>query len=192
MLNTRANEWIEAFKTMCETVEMPVIDTDAPALFVLIGASGSGKSTLTKELVRELRDVEVFSLDRLRHEWYDPREDHEGYANAYAASVEDKAFESKADAVFSKMVKSGNHIILDNVNASVKRRGKYIRAARQHGYVVVAYTMPISVNTLLERQHSRPDKSVPDYAVRQQYNSISQPSLGEVDVIVVSAHNMTA
>lgn len=190
--NARALAWVADFRQLCNEVEESSIDLDtAPVMFVLIGASGSGKSTLTKHLIQEYDDdMEVFSLDRLRHEWYDPSETHEGYANAFTASVEDKQFESKADAVFSKMVKSGKNIVLDNVNASVKRRGKYIRIARQHGYAIVAYTMPISVNTILERQHTRPDKSVPDYAVRQQYNSISQPSFGEVDMIVVSPHNM--
>lgn len=187
----RSEEWVVVFKDLCHTVGLDEIELDAPKLYVLIGTSGSGKSTLTKQIKSFAPGlVDVFSLDALRHSWYDAREDHEGYRIAYEQSVADKEFESKADRVFTNLVKHGNDIVLDNVNAGVKRRGKYIRQARQHGYKIVAITMPISVNTVLERQHTRPDKFVPDHAVRMQYSSIQQPSLGEFDDIVVSDHNM--
>lgn len=189
--NARAETWITEFKQLADTAVADEINLDAPALFVLIGTSGSGKSSLTAEMLRNAgAPIEIFSLDALRHEWYDDRKTPEGYRNAFAKSVEDKDFESKADRAFSELLKRGNSIVVDNVNAGAKRRGKYIRQARQNGYVAVAVTMPVSLNTVLERQTTRSDKSVPNNAVEQQYASIQQPSFGEFDDIVISPHNM--
>jgi predicted kinase/CRISPR/Cas system-associated endonuclease Cas3-HD len=188
----RSEEWVAEFLKLVEEVEANDVDDDAPVMFVLIGTSGSGKSTMTKQgMERSDFPVAIFSLDALRHEWYDTREGHEGYRAAYDKSVEDKDFESKADRAFSQLLQLRTTLIVDNVNAGVKRRGKYIRQARQKGYRIVAVTMPVSINVVLERQHSRVDKNVPDHAVRQQYASIQQPSLGEFDDIIMSPHNMT-
>ena len=189
--NKRAEAWINEFKELCETVEPIVIDPVAPMMFVLIGTSGSGKSTLINWIKQFHPNADVFSLDELRHQFYNNNRDHEGYRDAFNQSVEDKTFNGRADSAFSTMVRERNVMIIDNVNAGAKRRANYITQGRRNGYHVVAVTMPVSLQTVLDRQNSRTDKSVPDEAVRRQYASIQQPSLGEFDLILPSDHNLT-
>ncbi len=189
--NARGEAWIVAFKELCETVEMDSVDDDAPKMFVMIGTSGSGKSTLINWINQSYPDLNVFSLDELRHQFYNNTRDHTGYRDAFDKSVNDKMFNGRADGAFSAMVREHKTMVIDNVNAGAKRRANYIVQGRSHGYKVVAVTMPVSLQTVLDRQNSRTDKSVPDEAVRRQYASIQQPSLGEFDAIVVSTHNLT-
>lgn len=187
----RAEAWAKEFKELCDTVEPIVVDPDAPKMFVLIGTSGSGKSTLITWIKQFFPHADVFSLDELRHQFYNNNRDHAGYRDAFNQSVEDKTFNGRADSAFSAMVRERNVMIIDNVNAGAKRRANYVTQGRRNGYTVVAVTMPVSLQTVLDRQNSRTDKSVPDEAVRRQYASIQQPSLGEFDLILPSAHNLT-
>lgn len=188
--NARAETWVKEFKELCENVELDSVDEDAPRMFVLIGASGSGKSTTITELRAWYPDLNVFSLDELRHQFYNDNRDHAGYRDAFDQSVNDKTFNSRADSAFSAMVRQRKHMVIDNVNAGAKRRANYVTQGRRQGYKVIAVTLPVSLQTVLDRQRSRADKSVPDEAVRRQYASIQQPSLGEFDAVVASPHNL--
>lgn len=190
--NARAESWVKEFKELCDAVDLDVdVDDDTPRMFVMIGTSGSGKSTLVNWIKQTHPTANVFSLDELRHQFYNNTRDHAGYRDAFEQSVNDKTFNSRADSAFSAMVRERKTMIIDNVNASAKRRANYVTQGRRNGYKVVAVTMPVSLQTVLDRQNSRTDKSVPDEAVRRQYASIQQPSLGEFDAIVVSTHNVT-
>lgn len=189
--NARAETWINEFKQLCEVVDPIEVDLDAPKMFVMIGTSGSGKSTLVNDLKAWYPDANVFSLDELRHQFYNNDRTPEGYRDAFERSVNDKKFNSRADSAFTAMVRERKTIVIDNVNASAKRRANYITQGHRNGYKVVAVTMPVSLNTVLQRQSTRQDKSVPDEAVRRQYASIQQPSFGEFDAVVVSGHNLT-
>jgi hypothetical protein len=51
--------------------------------------------------------------------------------------------------------------------------------------VVVGVMFINSLDTLVSRQSTRTDKSVPEDAIRRQYNSVAYPLLGEFDEIVV-------
>lgn len=193
--NARAREWVEKFMQRVSQVEVPTMqphpeDGVVPTLWLPIAPSGAGKSTFLKSLVAQGVQVDVFSLDLLRHEFYDPVD----YNKAYEGSVKDKSFEARANARFHAMIKacrtSGHDLYVDNTNLSARRRRWYIDIARKHGFKVVAVTMPVSLDVLLARQKTRGDKCVPDHAVRQQYNSLQAPMLGEVDQIIVSDHNL--
>lgn len=190
--NKRADSWIEEFKYLADglsDVEIP--SEDDHIMYVLIGASGSGKSTIVSQALELVPTMNVFSLDELRHRFYDNARDHDGYRNAFEQSINDPTFNSRADSEFTRMVREKRHLVVDNTNVSVKRRGAYITQARRLGYKVVAVTMPISVDEVVRRQNTRDDKSVPEEAVRRQYASIQQPSLGEFDLIITSPHNLT-
>lgn len=160
-----------------------------PVCYIPIAPSGAGKSTYLKNLEAERGEVTVYSLDRLRHEFYDMKD----YAKAYEGSVNDKSFESRATARFHATLKERPATLyLDNTNLSAKRRKFYVQAARKAGYKVVAVLMPVKLDTLLERQKTRGDKVVPDSAVKQQYKSLQMPLKGEFDEIVVSSHNLAS
>lgn len=73
-----------------------VISPNRPTLHVPVAPSGAGKTTLLRRLQAKNPDIQVFSLDLLRHEWYDPKD----YTAAWKASSEDKEFANKANQRF--------------------------------------------------------------------------------------------
>jgi predicted kinase len=186
--------WVDGFNRLVEGVlaaeDYRNAKTFESTMYVLIGASGSGKSSYINT---STASADVFSLDALRLEWYVPENlasaEHP-YSYAFEKACADKHFKSRANQHFMEMVRGGDNIIVDNVNASKKSRRWYITEARKHGYRIVAVTFPITLDEVLRRQHSRTDKTVPDEAVRRQYMSVSTPDYGEFDDVVVSAANL--
>lgn len=161
-------------------------ETFVPTMWIPVGPSGCGKSTYLAKLCETIPDINVFSLDALRHEWYDA----DDYVKAYQGSVDDKSFEAKANARFHAQVKERRSMYIDNTNLSARRRKMYLEGARKNGYKTVAVLMPISLDLLLKRRTSRGDKSVPESAVRQHYNALQSPMVGEFHEIIVSDHNL--
>jgi len=157
-----------------------LLENAQPTLFVPISPSGGGKSTLYQKLKTQNPDLLVFSLDILRHEFYDPSD----YAAAWRASNEDPQFKQRANDRFLELIKTGKDIYVDNTSLTPKRRRFYLNAARQHGYKTIAYVFDVDLPTLIARQKTRSDKSVPEEAVRQQYKSLVGPQAGEFDQVV--------
>jgi len=194
----KVSDWCADFMTLyAETVaeyKTQYVNEDAPILYIPIAASGSGKSTMFRseamDCVLKVDAVEGevlhFSLDKLRHDWYDA----DDYRNAFALACADKDFVNKANSAFADMTKTGQTIYLDNINISKKRRANYIRQARRYGYTVKAFLLPVALQTVLDRQTTRPDKSVPLEAVNQQYMGLSLPSIGEVDMVIIYSGNL--
>ncbi|TFH11189.1 MAG: hypothetical protein E4H14_01155 [Candidatus Thorarchaeota archaeon] len=151
-----------------------------PTLIVPIGPSGAGKSSLFKKLKAADSKLQSFSLDSLRHEWYDA----DNYAAAWKASTEDKEFANKANARFMDMIASGDSIFVDNTNLTPKRRRFYLDIARRNGYKAVAYVFNVDLETLIARQSTRTDKNVPELAVRQQFRSMVGPMANEFDEVI--------
>lgn len=157
-----------------------LFENTQPTLFIPIGPSGSGKSTLYQKLKAQNPDMQVFSLDLLRHEWYDAKD----YAAAWKASTEDKEFANKANQRFMEMVSTKKDVFVDNTNLTLKRRRFYLDQARRQGYKTVAYLLPTDLDTLVARQGTRKDKNVPADAVRQQFTSLQPPTSGEFDEVI--------
>lgn len=183
--------WIEEFKLLAlrlDSYKYERPDMDKPLLVMPIGASGSGKTTVWKEVLPQLTDAPFtsWSLDDLRHEWYDK----EDYFNAYTLACADKEFMPRAQKVFSDYVKSGVNIYADNLNISRKRRAHYINMARQHGYTVVGIPLIIGLKELETRNSGRGDKFVPLDAVKQHYFGVQQPQYGEFDLVHVHDGNL--
>lgn len=153
---------------------------DQKILHVPIGPSGAGKSTLFRELSQQDPSLQPFSLDLLRHEFYDP----DDYSKAWKMSTEDKNFSHKANQRFIEMVKSGKNIFVDNTNLTPKRRRFYIDQAKRHGYKTVAHVFSnVDLDTLIKRQETRSDKTVPEEAVRRQHTAMKEPLEGEFDEV---------
>jgi predicted kinase len=191
--NKRADEWVAEFMELAMEVKTPrwnevVLPDDAPVMYIPVAPSGAGKSTYLAKLRETTPDINVFSLDALRHEWYDA----DDYVKAYQGSVDDKGFEARANARFHAQVKERRTMYIDNTNLSARRRKMYLEGARKNGYKTVAVLLPISLEVLLKRRTARPDKTVPEAAVRQHYNALQAPLLGEFHEIIVSDHNLQA
>jgi len=179
----RVGDWIEKFSQV-EVSPIPPMDNTKPHLVVLIGASGSGKSTFCAN-----SDYEVFSLDKMRHDyfWFMNQRDAE-YDEAWQYCVDNESgYNEMCMKVFVSMVKLRQDIVLDTVNATAKSRRKWLTVARHAGYNITAVEFPIALQTVLDRQQTRPDKTVPASSVKQQYLAIALPLMGsEVDEIVVA------
>ena len=175
--------WIAEFITLANTVDVSKdIDADAPVLYMPIACSGSGKSTFRAGL----GDMNAFSLDDLRHEFYDA----DDYTRAFQLSTEDKYFDIRANARFHAVVKQKKDLYVDNTNCSAKRRRWYLDIARKHGYTLVAVLFPITINEVIGRQDTRTDKTVPAAAVHRQYMSLQLPCYGEFDRVLIRNDNM--
>ena len=148
-------------------------------LYMPIAPSGAGKSTLFRKLKEQYPKLFSFSLDNLRHEFYDT----EDYAKAFEASTRDKGFQQKANKRFLEMLATGSDIYVDNTNLSPKRRRFYLEQAKKRGYKTVAYTFNVDVDELIRRQSVRGDKNVPEDAVRRQHATLSEPLPDEFDEI---------
>ncbi|KKM68313.1 hypothetical protein LCGC14_1462120 [marine sediment metagenome] len=160
-------------------------EDDSPILYVAIGAPACGKSSFRLELND---DTLIHNMDELRSEWYldEPSGDSAAdYDLSWKRSTEDKKFASKVHHHFIQLIKTGQNVYNDNVNASLKRRRFYVTEARKHGYKVVAVLFPTPLQTLIDRQKSRKDKTVPEFAVKRIWNAVSQPQIGEFDEILV-------
>jgi len=205
----KVHSWIEGFNDLVEGIVNSERHTGRnlgqPILYMPIGASGTGKSTLIYGLVDKAESagetLNVFSWDALRLDWYvsdaeyhklayDQMTAKEMYRLAYERQIEDKEFNQKANQRFIELVKEGNDLVVDNTNLSGKRRRFFIDQARNRGYYVVAVLMPIALQTVLDRQTSRDDKTVPLAAVRNHYMSVHLPQFGEVDDIWVFDNNL--
>lgn len=134
-------------------------------------------------------------MDELRVSWYigkdaaDATDDE--YDQAYLESTKDKKFASRVHQVFNEMIKTGKDVYCDNTNGSTKRRAFYVNEARKKGYKTVAVLFPITLRECLDRQATRPDKSVPDHAVKRIYMGQQLPQLGEFDEIRILDHNVS-
>lgn len=154
------------------------VTENRPTLFVAIGPSGVGKSTLFRKLENKHPGLQAFSLDILRHKFYDP----DDYKKAWEASTKDGNFRSRANQEYVDAVDQKKDLYLDNTNLTPKSRRFYIQEARRRGYKIVGITFPgVDLDTLIARQQTRGDKNVPADAVRQQWQSMKGPEAGEFD-----------
>jgi predicted kinase len=152
----------------------------SPVLYVPIGPSGSGKSTLYKKLQTVLPEISSFSLDSLRHEWYDPND----YDAAWKSSAADPAFYPRAQALFCEQLASLQDIYFDATNLNPSKRDFYVQRAKASGYFVVGIVFSVNVDILIARQATRGDKSIAEDVVRSQYASLVPPQIGEgIDLV---------
>lgn len=182
------NDWVNKFEERNMGLAGHPIYTMAPnpekkpVLYVPIGASGTGKSTLRDTI----KDAPYsFSLDAMRHELYG-----EDYAYAFSQSTKDKMFRPQCNDRFREMLRTGDNVFLDNTNTSKKTRRFYCVEARNRGYHLHAIVMPVALQTILDRQRTRTDKTVPDEAVTRQYFGMVAPQYGEFDEISVLPSNI--
>ena len=171
-----ALQWCTEFRTVECDYNYP--DGDAPTMSILIGPSGSGKSTFRSKLTEQNAATEVISLDDYRTMWYQNEKTGtpEGYSLSWNAANEDKEFNAKVQVEFNRMLNAKSDIIVDNVNTTAKSRRKWIDAAMRKGYRVHCVLFPNVLQTIISRQHTRDDKTVPENAVREQYARVQMPS----------------
>lgn len=184
------DHWIEEFKQV-PVSPVPDLDPYAPVMIIAFGSSGSGKSTWSKKK-EDAGTHAVFSLDRERVKfaytvasdqekvWLDQLKvaDPNGFYDVvYNLAVGDNksAFKQFAHAEYLKILDARESVIVDNMNIAKKGRAFFIQEARQRGYNVVSVEFLVPLQTIIDRQKTRGDKSVPIFAVRQAYLGLQLP-----------------
>ncbi len=146
-----------------------------PVLYMPIGPSGSGKSTLYQKIASAHAEIISFSLDSLRHEWYDPID----YDAAWKASAADPTFYARAEAVLKDQIRTSKSIYFDATNLNPSKRANYIKIAKEQGYTIVGLVFSINLETLIARQSTRSDKSIAEEIVKTQFAACVSPQIGE-------------
>lgn len=182
--------WIAEFLTENTT---PTALEDGQIMFILVGPSGSGKSTWVKERFNAETDAVIsydsYKLDFFKQSvsWLEPDKaliadeylndqvafydmawefanKHESEFNKFANAIIDKQFEHAK--------KTNGTVFVDVVNASKKKRAKFVELAKQKKFRVVAVEFWNSFQTLIDRQKTRGDKAVPYSSVKQQVYAV--------------------
>lgn len=178
-------DWIVQFLTVNTT---PIALEEGPVMFLLVGPSGSGKSTWTQERFNQDTDT-IISLDTYKEMFWRAMEPMtwaldsgemsavECYDRAWAyANEHESEFNKFANGIINSQLdhvkKTNGTVFVDTVNASKKKRAKFIQLAKQKKFRVVAVEFWNSAQTLIGRQKTRGDKDVPYKSVIQQINAI--------------------
>jgi len=166
----------------------------------MIGVSGSGKSTIQRKLMGELSSVDqyfgsTFSLDDVRirfvrQELSDQISASDSEADIYRmafqhANDNKKEFDAFVNQEWAATLATNGVIFIDNTNLTKKSRARWISDARSKGYKIVCVQVMTPLDTVLARQSSRTDKSVPLDTVRDMYLRQQEAQLGtECDILI--------
>lgn len=163
--------------------------------YILIGPSGAGKSTKVNHIQVAEPGTEVFSLDLCRLAFfpvekfdYTKEESIAIYRQAFDhANSNSKEFDAFVDKTWKETL-AAESVIVDNTNLTRKSRARWVQDLRKNGFSITMIEFLVPLNTLIERQSTRPDKSIPLDAVRAQYYRQEAALLGsECDEIEVIA-----
>ena len=120
-------------------------------LLLFIGIQASGKSTFYK---REFFDTHIrLNLDMLRTR-------------------------NRERILFEACLDSKTKVIIDNTNATKKKRERYIPRAKERRYKIVGYFFTTGIGSALQRNQNRVTK-VPEIAILGTYKKLEQPSYDE-------------
>jgi predicted kinase len=172
-------EWITEFKTIPIAIA-PTNENFTSTMYILVGPSGSGKSTWVN---KTLTSPSVISLDTFRLELFAAKHtleiaelnNPESYAAAWEYANKNAKEFSEYVVIRTKdilsMTPPGSDVVIDNTNLGRKRRAIWIDQARRRKMKIVGVEFWNSSKTLLERQGTRSDKSVPGSSVLSQLYS---------------------
>ncbi len=153
-----------------------------PVCEVMVGLPGTGKSTLVKDMY-DVDNMFVYSTDNYIEKCaeqngitYDEVLDAQGYKPAT------KHMNEKLDIA----VRSGQDIVWDQTNLSVKKRAKIIRRMRKAGYQIrCSCIIPPEaghfddLKVLKRRLEGRPGKTIPETVITNMWKSYVLPTSDE-------------
>lgn len=188
--------WIKEFRAIEMLGVQPPSMQSMHRMYILIGPSGSGKTTWRKKCAA---DALVISHDDMKIEFWRaavdcpmPMSDSEVYETAWKYSTIDnegefKKFALKRQAeIMAKAKKFQLDVVIDIVNASKKKRTQFVDMGRKSGMSMVAIEFWNTLDTLVARQKTRGDKSVPASSIKAQMHATACAWVGvEVDHVAV-------
>jgi protein phosphatase len=129
------------------------------ALIVLIGPSGAGKSTYA---AKHFRPTEVVSSDECRRLVADDENDQAATPAAFRV----------LHAIVRERIHDHRTTVVDATNVKPRSRKPLIAVARRYGARAVAIVFDVPLEVCLERNRSRPSRSLPDSVVRRQHEQM--------------------
>jgi predicted kinase len=141
---------------------------DKTIAFVLVGAPGAGKTTYAKKLAKT-ENAAVISLDNIRAELFGSADIQGNWWKIW-----DRVTELVEESV-------DRNVIIDGTFYREDYRAEAIAMLRSYGYWGVnAVVLNPSEAICLARNFQRTERNVPDYAVKEMYQTL-QKSLKNLD-----------
>jgi protein phosphatase len=131
------------------------IDTPADALVLLVGPSGAGKTTYARS---HFARTEVVSSDECRALVSDDETDMDATQAAFRV----------LHGIVRERLKLGRRVVVDATNVRADKRARLLKMARDRGRPAVSIVFELPEATYLERNRTRPDRRIPEYAVEAQ------------------------
>ncbi len=143
-----------------ERIELP-----AMGLVLLCGASGSGKTTFAR---RHFAPTEVISGDQCRALVGDDETDQSVTPMAFALLHE----------IVAKRLELGRLTVVDATNTQADDRRHLLELARQWDVLTTAVVFDLPLRLCLDRNAIRPDRRVPEHAIRRQHQTLRRTARG--------------
>ena len=152
--------------------------TKLKAIF-MVGGPGAGKTNVGKGLQLGRRGYKVvnqdIALEAMKSEANLPG-DESGYT-AEQRSMRSKlgfAARKAATAKFDKYAAAGNGMVIDGTGASYNATTKKIKELQDKGFEVHMVVANTPLETALERNKARKERSLPDFVVRKTYDQVQE------------------
>lgn len=139
-------------------------------LIILSGLPGSGKSTVTNGYLKEkYSDAVILENDKLKRKLE--------LGNTKADS---KKLAQAREVIVKETLATGQDLILDGVWCNGKARLKMYTLAKENGYNVITFMVTAALETVLERQHTRPiEDKVPEDVILSMAKYFNFPEIGK-------------
>ena len=163
--------------------------------YLMIGVSGSGKSTVVKTLIAKAEEAgqtaRVFSLDLLllpfcnQRGFFTEGSEKEQYRAAHKyCNEESKDYFKFVDEDWKDAL-TNDIVIVDNMHLTKKSRARWCADLKAKGFQITAVQVMAPLQTIIDRQISRTDKSLPENVVRNFYKQVQEVMVGsEVDFLI--------
>jgi biotin operon repressor/histone H3/H4 len=152
--------------------------TNLKAIF-MVGGPGAGKTNVGKGLQLGRRGYKVvnqdIALEAMKAESKLPAKESDYTAEQRSLRSKLGAAARKAAvAKFDKYAAAGNGMVIDGTGASYNATTKKIKALQDAGYEVHMVVATTPLETAIERNKARAERSLPDFVVKKTYESVQE------------------
>ena len=152
--------------------------TNLKAIF-MVGGPGAGKTNVGKGLQLGRRGYKVvnqdIALEAMKAESGLPAKESDYTAEQRSLRSKLGAAARKAAvAKFDKYAAAGNGMVIDGTGASYNATTKKIKALKDLGYEVHMVVATTPLETAIERNKARAERSLPDFVVKKTYESVQE------------------
>ena len=152
--------------------------TKLKAIF-MVGGPGAGKTNVGKGLQLGRRGYKVvnqdIALEAMKKEAGLPAKESDYTAEQRSTRSKLGAAARKAAvAKFDKYAAAGNGMVIDGTGASYNATTKKIKALQDAGFEVHMVVATTPLETAIERNRARTERSLPDFVVKKTYESVQE------------------